>query len=513
MGFGSLPIHAPFDGNSAHDTRKEQKRKSREPFRRDFAHDGVEGDGCPSARLLSVNTYLKLLLVLLLFEPGPAFAQNSSAPQLITTFTNPTPAFGENFGVSVAAMGTDRVLVGTDSGAAAYLFHTSGTLLTTFTISDPAAGGFGNPVVAVGEDRVLISAFSYGTTAQNGRAYLFSTEGTLQTTFTNPNPARVQAFGVSVAALGSNLVLIGGVADRSKGPPYLGAVYLLSTNGALLNTFTNPTPAIANTFGVAVAAVGSDRVIIGAPDANTGANRAGTAYLFSTNGTLLTTVTNPVPVAADNFGFAVAAVGSDRVLIGAIADGGGASGGAAYLFSTNGTLITTFTNPTPAAGDHFGQSVAAVGTNRVLIGANSDDTGAVNAGAAYLFSTEGTLITTLTNPTPAVADLFGFSVAAVGKDQVLIGAFLDNTGATDAGAAYLLDLPYPPLSIARDGAAVSLKWTTPETGLGLQQADALGTSTEWSNVTTSVAIAGQTNVVQQPIEGGNTHRFFRLRRP
>jgi len=41
----------------------------------------------------------------------------------------------------------------------------------------------------------------------------------------------------------------------------------------------------------------------------------------------------------------------------------------------------------------------------------------------------------------------------------------------------------------------------------------LGTSTGWSNVTTSVSVSGQTNVVQQTIAGGNTNRFYRLTRP
>ena len=101
----------------------------------------------------------------------------------------------------------------------------------------------------------------------------------------------------------------------------------------------------------------------------------------------------------------MAAVGTDRVLIGAYGDDTGATdAGAAYLFSTNGALLTTFTNPTPAACDCFGYSVAAVGTDRVLIGAYRDDTGATDAGAAYLFSTNGTLLTTFTNPTPAASD-------------------------------------------------------------------------------------------------------------
>jgi len=118
--------------------------------------------------------------------------------------------------------------------------------------------------------------------------------------------------------------------------------------------------------------------------------------------------------------------------------------GPAFAQGAGANLLTTFTNPTPAAYDYFGRSVAAVGTSRVLIGAYRDsNTRASATGAAYLFNTNGTLVATFTNPTPAANDGFGFSVAAVGKDQVLIGTIFDDTGATDAGAAYLFDLPYP----------------------------------------------------------------------
>ena len=98
------------------------------------------------------------------------------------------------------------------------------------------------------------------------------------------------------------------------------------------------------------------------------------------------------------------------------------SAGAAYLFSIDGTLLTTFTNPTPALDDLFGSAVAAVGTNMVLVGAPGNDTGATNAGVAYLFNISGALLTTFTNPTPESDDNFGDAVAAVGTDKVLIGA-------------------------------------------------------------------------------------------
>ena len=64
-------------------------------------------------------------------------------------------------------------------------------------------------------------------------------------------------------------------------------------------------------------------------------------------------------------------------------------------------LLRTFQKPTPAANDDLGCSVAAVGNN-VLIGAYRDDTGATDAGAAYLFDgSTGALLRTFTNPTPA----------------------------------------------------------------------------------------------------------------
>jgi hypothetical protein len=361
---------------------------------------------------------------------------------------------------------------------------------------------------------VLIGAYGDNTGAtQTGAAYLFSTNGTLITTFTNPTPAAFDLFGNSVAALGSDRVVIGAYEDDTGGSD-AGAAYLFSTNGTLLTTFTNPTPALVDYFGWSVAAVGSDRVVIGAYLDDTGAPDAGAAYLFSTNGTLLTTFTNPAPAVGDWFGNSVAALGNDRLIISASqADTGAGDAGAVYLFSANGTLLTTFTNPTPKGGELFGKSVAAIGSDRVLVGAYQDNTGATHAGAAYLFSTNGTLLTIFTNPSPAVNDDFGNWVAAFGSDRVVIGAFQDDTGATNAGAAYLFSAPYPPpaLKIVRNPSTVSASWVTPETGLVLQQAGLLGTTPDWKDVTESASINGQTNLVQQPLV--STNRFYRLRRP
>ncbi len=377
------------------------------------------------------------------------------------TITNPTPAYDDRFGISLAAVGTDRVLVGASgddtsasNAGAAYLYRTDGTLLTIFTNPAPAAGGgFGYAVAAVGTDRVLIGApdgAPYNDTGASGvgAAYLFSANGALLTTFANPTPAKSNLFGSTVAAIGIDRVLIAAPSDF-WGASNASAAYLFSTNGALLTAFTNPAPTAGDHFGVSIAAVGTNRVLIGADFADTWAGDSGTAYLFSTNGVLLMTFTNPTPADSDWFGCSVAAVGSDRVLIGASGDS--TFTGAAYLFSTNGALLTTFVIPTPDLLELFGGYVAAMGNDRVLIGAPGDNAGGLDTGAAYLFRTNGALLASFINPTPADDDRFGASLAAVGSDRVLIGAYYDDTDAGEVGSAYLYSLDTYTPGLVADG--------------------------------------------------------------
>jgi hypothetical protein len=362
------------------------------------------------------------------------------------TIPNPAPGPGDYFGFSVAALGSDRVIIGasyddrgaTNSGAA-FLFDVNGRLLTTFTNPTPALQLFGNSAAAMGTDRVLIGA-PYASNVFNwsGLAYLFSSNGTLLTTFTNPTPAESDFFGYVMAAAGNDQVLFGTpYADESA--PGSGAAYLFNTAGTLQVTFTNPGPTIDDLFGVSVAAVGTDRVLIGAPYAKSGGvTNAGVAYLFSNNGSLLTVFTNPTSQVYEAFGYSLAAIGTERVLIGAFGNNTGApNAGAAYLFRTDGTLLLTITNPAPAIYEGFGHPVSVLGTDSLLIGE-------LYTGIARLFDTNGTLLLTIDNPMA-----FSGNILAVGNDRVLVGGPYDDAGAPGAGAAYLFTLgPVAPQLIA-----------------------------------------------------------------
>jgi hypothetical protein len=132
--------------------------------------------------------------------------------------------------------------------------------------------------------------------------------------------------------VGDDKVLIG-ASSEDNGVTTVGAAYLYDLSGTLLMTIANPTPSFGDKFGDAVSGVGNDKLLIGASWDDTGTNNAGAAYLYDLNGILLATYTNPTPASDDNFGIAVSGVGSDKVLVGAYRDDQDASSeGAAYLY-------------------------------------------------------------------------------------------------------------------------------------------------------------------------------------
>ena len=147
--------------------------------------------------------------------------------------------------------------------------------------------------------------------------------------------------------------------------------------------------------------------------------------------------------AGARLGNIVATEGNLTVLGAPFDDLQGSNSGVVKVFdSSTGELLHVIANPSPAQNDQFGNSVAISGT-RVVVGAPFDDTGATDAGSAYVYDlssgTPTVPVATLNNPGPAAGDLFGFSVAISGT-RVVVGAFRDDTGATDAGSAYVYDL-------------------------------------------------------------------------
>jgi hypothetical protein len=458
---------------------------------------------------------------------GAAVGQN---PVLERVFTNVTPSTDDSFGRSVAILDDGRVVIGAPGRSssfpnpAARLFTAGGGLQSTFT--NPSQGDnsfFAQQIAVIGGSHVLIGSYQSGIISGVEKAWLHDMSGGLKTTFTNPPGAAGPSFGRAVAALGSDRILIGAPLD-GKGA-VTGLVHVYSADGQWQATCSNPSAAGSDSgFGSAVAAVGASHIVIGAPSSN-GSGTPGAAYLFREDGDLETTFHSPVPAAGDRFGAAVAAVGSDSVLIGAPGDSSAAvKGGTAWLFRNDGTLLATFRNPSPAYtstgfdildGDSFGGAVAAVGSDRVLIGAYANDApnGTRYAGTVYLFSTSGALLATLHNPEPRVGASFGASVAAAGSDRLLIGAPAFAFGGATSGRAYLYSIPLPPsldIQLTQSN-LVAVSWPSSAAGWVLQQKSGGLSSGNWSTVTGSILDDGtnKTHLVNPVTPGG----FFRLFHP
>ena len=418
---------------------------------------------------------------------------SSGTPAVPTVvLTNPTPQALAYLGRSVAISGTLVVAgaYGASSLERAYIYDLSGTMpaLPVATLNNPgpgASGTFGY-AVAISATRVVVGAYGDDMGAEDaGSAYVYDLSNGTPTvpvvTLNHPGPSSKDYFGSSVAISGTRVVV--GVPNDDTGAVDAGIVYVYDLASATptlpVATLNNPSPSSGANFGSSVAISGT-LVVVGAyldtfyvPNPPLGSLirfRAGRALVFDLAGATPTvpvvTLNNPDPAQNDLFGYSVAISGM-RVVVGAYQDDTGAiNAGSAYVYdlsSATPTLpLATLNNPNPAADDRFGYSVAISGT-RVVVGASLDDTGAINAGSAYVYDLSSAMpavpVQTLNNPTPAAYDYFGASVA-VSDTRVVVGAYGDSTAAYFAGSAYIYDLssatpPVPVQTLNRPGSPTS----------------------------------------------------------
>ena len=181
--------------------------------------------------------------------------------------------------------------------------------------------------------------------------------------------------------------------------------------------------------------------------------------------------------AYDNFSYTGLAVGSGRIIVGADRDDDdGSNSGSAYIFDLDGTQLAKITASDGAAGDQFGISVA-VGSSRIVVGAAFDDDAGTSSGSAYIFDLDGTQLAKITASDAAAYDSFGFSVA-VGNGRIVVGAFGDDDNGSNSGSAYIFDLDGTQLAkiTASDGSALAYFGWSVAVGSGRI---VVGASREW----------------------------------
>jgi len=252
-------------------------------------------------------------------------------------------------------------------------------------------------------------------------------------------------FGFSLAVEGNRIAV--GAIGADGFVEGTGAVYIFERVG----TVWEQTAKVVSMFSLGGDEYGSaidldgDMLLVGAPTHDYfGSVNSGRAYLYrhsAGNWAQIATLISTDVLDNDNFGGAVAISGSRLVIAARHHDGVATNTGAAYVFEdgVQGWVEVDKLEALDAeASDDYGRSIDMEG-DRVVVGATWDDDGGMSSGSAYVFVREFTgwvFEQKLVAPDAAVEQRFGDSVSLSG-DRVLIGAYWDDDGATNAGAAYL----------------------------------------------------------------------------
>jgi hypothetical protein len=379
-------------------------------------------------------------------------------------------------GVSMSSDGT-RVIVGAqqeDTGASnvgsAYIFvYSSGSWSQEAKIqaSDKQdSDSFGNAVSMSSDGtRVIVAAYTEDTGAANaGSAYIFaysSGSWSQQAKIVASDAQASDLFGSSVSMNSDGTRVIVGAYGEDTGGSNAGSAYIYAYSSgswsqeAKIQASDLSASEVSGVFGISVS-MSSDgtRVIVGAQGEDTGATNAGAAYIFaysSGSWSQQQKILASDAQATDNFGYSVSMSGDGaRVIVGARnEDTGGSAAGSAYIFaysSGSWSQEAKIQASDKQATDYFGYKVSmnSDGT-KVIVGAYYEDTGATDAGAAYTFTLSGgswSQEAKIQASDPGADDRFGVSVAmSADGTKFIVGAFLEDTGGTNAGSAYIFGLP------------------------------------------------------------------------
>ena len=205
-------------------------------------------------------------------------------------------------------------------------------------------------------------------------------------------------------------------------------------------TLQSPNPTDGGDFGAAIAG-NSSVLVLGAPNETaSGLSSAGQAYIeFAATGTMLA-LTDPDPAVNGSFGYSVA-LGGGVVAIGApgMTVDGVAEAGAAYVFSDTGTLLSSYPNPDATPDAFFGSSIS-LDDGYLAVGAPNERVNAPIAeiaGAVDLFHLGTGGYRELISSLPQSFARFGSSIAGDG-DLIAIGApGQEFAGITDSGEVFL----------------------------------------------------------------------------
>ena len=397
--------------------------------------------------------FLKAMCVL-----GVCASVHLASAQIINEnlkLTAPDGAAEDRYGFAVAIEG-GMVLVGSpfdddfgvDSGS---VYVRTAQQTFKLNASDADAGDrFGSSVDISGSYAVVGAPYNSDAGFGTGAAYVFDlTNGQQIYKLLAPVPDGAEYFGGSVAIDGNTAVI--GADGAHDGFTATGAAFVFDlTTGLMVHKLTDAVAGPLDRFGSAVD-ISGNIAVIGEWGDNGVPNDVGAAYFFDvTTGQELHKLIPSDGASEDRFGRSVAIEG-DRAVIGAYRDDDdGNDSGSAYIFDvTTGQELLKLTASDASGTSYFGYSVA-IDHQHAVIGAPLG--GATTpGGTCYVYDlSTGKEQAMLIPSDEAITGWFGYS-AAVDDGLTVVGAYLEDELATNAGAAYLFDIVLCPADITGDG--------------------------------------------------------------
>ena len=370
---------------------------------------------------------------------------------------------GDQFGVSThistdgntVVVGAQVESTGGSSAGDTYVFTRSGTTWSQqakLQPSDVAAGDASGAQVSIsGDGNTLVLSSPGDDTGYTGAgaAYIFTRSGTTwsqQQKLVASTPEEYGQFGRGVGISTDGNTVVVGAPGEDTGAGDTGAVYVFIRSGTTWSQqqkIQHSDRAQYDALGehVAVSSNGNDAIISARQKSGGGA-----AYVFTRSGTTWSQQAKIVSSDLqdyDSFGADVdISDNGATVIVGADAeDSGGSAAGAAYIFTRSGTTWSQQQKIQASdiqAGDFFGIAVALDTTGDLaIVGSYREDTDYSNAGAAYVFTRDGTTWSEESKITPtdsarAASDGFGNTVA-ISSDTAIVG----GSGVEGKGAAYI----------------------------------------------------------------------------
>lgn len=343
---------------------------------------------------------------------------------------------------------------------AAYIFEYNDgnwTEQAKLTADDGAAGDFFGSSVSISANHAIVGAA--GDDNYTGSAYIFECndgDWTQQAKLTASDEDAGDWFGHSVSISG-DCAIVGAWLNNTTAGTEAGSAYIFYRHEGGTNnwgqqsilTASDANDTAYDGFGYSVS-INGDYVMVGAIGDDPNGYHSGSAYIFKYNGSQVK-LTASDGAEHDRFGWSVAIDGYYAIVGAHKNDENGNDAGAAYIFAPNEAdpnnwdQLAKLTAPDAAEDDRFGYSVA-IGAGHALVGAYRNDEGGSNAGAAYIFAPNDVdpsnwdQLAKLTAPDAAADDYFGCSAAIGIGRRAIVGAHLDDDNGSESGSAYILKL-------------------------------------------------------------------------